>query len=73
MYTILYLCTGFVTATITISVAYCVALVWFRVKEATQNNGTINMRGSALTELIVAWVTLGISASVLIILLQHYV
>ena len=72
MLAFLYLCTGFAFATAIASMAHIVAFAWHGVRKRMQAGESSNLEGLALTELVVGWVVLGVSVTVLIQLSTLY-
>jgi len=64
----LYLCTGFTFSAAVVSMAHVVAFAWHGVRTRIESGESGNVRGRALKELVVGWVALGVSSSVLILL-----
>ena len=72
MLSFLYLCTGFAFATVVVSMAHVVAFAWHGVRTRMESGESGNVRGRVLAELVVGWVALGVSSSVLILLKTLY-
>jgi len=68
----LYLCTGFAIAAAVVSMAHIVAFAWHGVKKRLETGESGNLKGRLLVELVVGWVVLGISISVIILLTTLY-
>ena len=72
MLVFLYLCTGFAVATAIVSMANVVAFAWHGVRARIDAGTSGNLRGRMLAEMVVGWVALGVSLSVIIILSTLY-
>ena len=72
MLVFLYLCTGFSFAAAVVSMAHVVAFAWHGVRARMESGESGNLRGRALTEMVVGWVALGVSSSVIILLGSLY-
>jgi hypothetical protein len=72
MLAFLYLCTGFAIATAIVSMANVVAFAWHGVGARMDSAVSGNLRGRQLTEMVVGWVALGVSSTVLILLTTLY-
>ncbi len=72
MLVFLYLCTGFTFAAAVVSLAHVVAFAWHGVRARMESGESGNLRGRALAELVVGWVVLGFTTSVLILLGSLY-
>lgn len=72
MLAFLYLCTGFTIALAIIALAHGVAFAWHSVKMRFETGESANLKGRLLAELVVVWVVLGISISVIILLSTLY-
>ena len=68
----LYLCTGFSLAVSIVALAHVVAFAWHGVKKRLETGESANLKGRFLVELVVGWVVLGISISVVILLSTLY-
>lgn len=72
MLNFLYLCTGSAIATAAVSLAHVVAFAWHGVRKRLESGESGNVRGRALAELVVGWVALGVSSTVIILLSTLY-
>lgn len=72
MLVFLYLCTGFTIAAAAVSLAHVVAFAWHGVRMRLESGESGNVKGRALAELVVGWVALGVSSSVIILLGSLY-
>ncbi|MBN2414534.1 hypothetical protein JXO52_01765 [bacterium] len=68
----LYFCTGFTIAAAAVSLAHVVAFAWHGVRIRMESGQSGNLKGRALAELAAGWIALGLSVSVLILLLTLY-
>ncbi len=68
----LYFCTGFAIATAVVSMANVWAFAWHGVKERLKTGESGNLRGRLLIEMIMGWIVLGFSISVIILLSNLY-
>ncbi len=68
----LYFCTGFTFAAAIISMAHVVAFAWHGVKARMESGESGNVKGRVLKEMVVGWVALGVSSSILILLSTLY-
>ena len=72
MLILLYLCTGFSIAAAVVSAAHVVAFAWHGARVRLEAGESGNLRGRALIELVVGWIALGVSTSVIILLGSLY-
>ncbi len=72
MKTFLYLCTGFAFASAVVSMANVVAFAWHGVRVRMESGASGNVRGRSLAEMVIGWVALGVSSSVIILLWTLY-
>jgi hypothetical protein len=68
MFALWCVCMGFVAAVVVVSAANAVAFAWHGVRSRIDTGESSNLRGPALAELVVGWITLGGSLSVAMIL-----
>ena len=68
----LYSCTGFAFAGAVVSMANVVAFAWHGVRSRMESGESGNVKGRALAEMVVGWVALGVSFSVIILLSALY-
>ena len=68
----LYLCTGFTIAAAVVSLANVVAFAWHGVRMRMESGTSGNVKGRALAEMVVGWLALGVSISVIILLSTLY-
>ena len=72
MLTLLYLCTGFAFAAAVVSMANVVAFAWHGVRTRMESGESGNVKGRVLAEMVLGWIALGVSSTVLIILSTLY-